>query len=246
VIRASRYVVPLREGGSLPAVMEADDGGTYVVKFRGAGQGTRALIAELIGGELARAAGIDAPGVAVIDLAAEIGQNESHDEIRDLLLASVGSNLGLGFLPAALPFDPAADRVDGAVASRIVAFDAFLSNVDRTARNPNLLWSGGRLWVIDHGAALYWHHAWDGGLAGADARFPMIREHVLLPWADDLAGAGAAALRAISDEAIDDAAGAIPGDWLVAPATREAYAARLRARRDAAPAYLDEAARARA
>jgi hypothetical protein len=238
-------VLPLREGGSLPAIVEADDGATYVVKFRGAGQGTRALIAEILGGELARGAGLDVPALAVIDLDAEIGKNEAHDEIRDLLLASVGTNLGLLFLPAALPFDPAADTVDGALASRMVAFDAFLQNVDRTARNPNLLWSGDRLWLIDHGAALYWHHDWDGGLRGVDSRFPLIKEHVLLPWADDLAGAGAALVASITDEAIEAAAASIPADWLAPGHTAPAYAARLRARRDAAPAYLEEAIRAR-
>jgi hypothetical protein len=245
VASATRYVLPLREGGSLPAVVEADDGETYVVKFRGAGQGTRALIAEVLGGELARAAGLPVPALAVIQLDAAIGRNEAHDEIRDLLLASVGSNLGLRFLPAALPFDPAADAVDGGLASRVVAFDAFLQNVDRTPRNPNLLWSGGALWLIDHGAALYWQHDWDGGLRNVDARFPMIKDHVLWPWATDLAGAGAALIASISDAAIDDAAAAIPADWFAPGHTASAYAARLRARRDAAPTYLDEAIRAR-
>jgi hypothetical protein len=185
------------------------------------------------------------PALAFVELDEALGRNEGHDEIRDLLLASVGTNLGLAFLPAALPFDPAADTAPGALASRIVALDAFLQNVDRTPRNPNLLWSGDRLWVIDHGAALYWHHAWDGGLAGADARFPMIKDHVLLPWASELASAGPAAISAISDDAIAAATARVPADWLTPPATPAAYAARLRARRDVAPAYLEEAARAR-
>ena len=227
---ATRYVVPLREGGSLPAVVEADDGATYVVKFRGAGQGTLALIAELIGGELARAAGLAVPRLALIELDAGIGQNESHDEIRDLLLASVGTNLGLAFLPGALPFEPAVDRVDPALAARIVAFDGLIQNVDRTPRNPNLLWSGGQLWLIDHGAALYWQHAWDGGIAGAGAPFPMLKDHVLRPYAGDLEPVP------ITGDAIDAACAAIPDDWLPPGRTREQYAARLRARLEASRA----------
>jgi hypothetical protein len=241
---AARYVVPLREGGSMPAVVEDERGASWVVKFRGAGQGPAALVAEVIGGEVARAAGLDVPMLAIVELDPAIGKNEGDPEIRSLLLASEGQNVGLAMLPAALPFDAASKHaIDGGLASRIVAIDAFLSNVDRTARNPNLLWCDGRLWLIDHGAALFWQHAWDGGLAGADSPFPHIKHHVLLRHADDLAGAGARAIAAITDDVIAAALAPIPDGWLVA--SREQYLARLRARREAASIYLEEAVRAR-
>lgn len=251
-VTATRYVVPLREGGSLPAVLEADDGQTYVVKFRGAGQGARALVAELVAGELARALGLPVPELVIVELDPAVGRNEGDPEIRALLCASAGDNAGLAFLPGALNFDPAArPAIEPASAAQIVAFDAFAQNMDRTAKNPNLLWSGARLWLIDHGAAMYWQHDWDGGLAGFDAAFPLIARHVLLPWASEVR-AEAAWLRAgLDDAAIASALAAVPDAWWLAPpaltpeAFRGAFAARLRARREVTT-YLEEADRARA
>lgn len=251
-VTAARYVLPLREGGSLPAVVEADDGRTYVVKFRGAGQGPRALIAEVVAGELARALGLAMPELVVVGLDVALGRNEGDPEIRELIAASVGDNLGMAFLPGAINFDPAArPTLAATAAARIVAFDAFAQNMDRTAKNPNLLWSGETLWLIDHGAALYWQHDWDGGLVGAASKFPLIAHHVLLPWAGPLAAEAEWLAAGLADATIDAAVAAVPDAWWTAPpalppaALRTAFAARLRARRDAAAIYLAEADRAR-
>ncbi len=253
-VTAARYVMPFREGGSLPALVEADDGKLYVVKLRGAGQGTRALIAELIAGLFAHALGLPMPELVLIELSAALGRAEPDAEVRDVLLASAGTNVALAHLPSALAFDPAARvAVPGARASMIVALDAFTMNVDRTARNPNLLWSGGQLWLIDHGAAFYWHHDWNGDTTGAARPFPLIREHVLLPWADALVAAGDT-LRARLDEAvIARVLSFIPDDWFVPTpelptpaAQRKAYAAFLGARRAATDVFIEEAVRARA
>jgi len=242
-LAAARYVTPLREGGSLPAVCETDDGRLFVVKLRGAGQGTRALIAELVAGELARAFGLRVPEIALVDVDAQLASSERDPEIQDLLRASAGVNLGLAFLPEALMFDPAADGpVDAELAARLVAFDAFVMNVDRTPRNPNLLVHRAAIWLIDHGASMIWHHAWDGGTAGADRAVSALRHHVLLPWAEPLRrdpAAWAAELgRSLGDDVIAATVGAIPTDWLVSPATQESYVAYLAARRDAAGAFL--------
>lgn len=240
--QATRFVEALREGGSLPGLMETDDG-LYVVKFRGAGQGPKALVAEIIVGELARALGLLIPPIALVELPREIGLNESHDEVRDLLLQSVGLNVGLRFLPRALMFDPAAGQWPSAeVGSRIVMLDAFVMNVDRTARNPNLVWSDGALYCIDHGAALLWHHGWDGGLAGHDRPFPLIRQHVLLPVADDLTAAADHLTSTLDDAVLRRAVEAVPLEWLgVEP---DAYIRFLSARRQTS-AFLEEAIGAR-
>jgi hypothetical protein len=250
---AIRYVAPLREGGSLPALVEIEDGRLVVLKLRGAGQGARALVAEILAGELARAVGLPVPELLLVELDPALALTEPDPEIRDLLLASVGTNVGLVHLPGALPFDPAArPSVPGALASLVVALDAYVMNVDRTPRNPNLLSWRGSIWLIDHGAALYWHHAWEGEPLGALGPFPRVRDHVLLPWADDLAGAGAALVRALPDEVIARVVGLVPDDWLgdaAAPearvARRAGYAEHLRARRDAAATFIEEALRAR-
>lgn len=251
-VEATRYVVPLREGGSLPAVIEADDGQAYVVKFRGAGQGPRALVAEVVAGELARALGLPVPALAIVGLDPAVGRNEGDPEIQSLLLASAGDNAGLAFLSGAIGFDPAAKvAIDPTLAARVVAFDAFVQNMDRTARNPNLLWCGGALWLIDHGAALYWQHDWDGGVTGHDAKFPLIARHVLLPSAGSVIDERAWLQGGASDAAIDAAVAGVPDDWWVAPpalaadAYRAAFAGRLKARRDAAAVFLAEAERAR-
>jgi hypothetical protein len=253
---ATRYVTALREGGSVPAVVEADDGALYVAKFRAAAQGGRALAAELIVGELARAAGLRLPELALIEIDAALGRSEPHMEIQELLIASAGLNLAMGYLAGAVGYDVAARRpIDGALASRIVALDVFAVNVDRTARNPNLLWQGGELWLIDHGAALYWHHGWDGqddenALTASAARpFGRVGEHVLLPFADELPAAGAALVAALDDERIALAIEAVPELWLEGPGDdrlRTAYGTWLRARRAALPKILDEANRVRA
>nr|WP_246048459.1 HipA family kinase [Arenimonas terrae] len=191
-ITVARYVTPLREGGSLPALVEADDDGLYVLKFRGAGQGPKALVAEIIAGGIARALGLDVPEIVLAELDPELARTEPDPEIQELIRASGGTNVALDFLPGSANFDPVADPVDPALASRVVWHDAFTSNVDRSARNTNLLAWHRKLWLIDHGAALYFHHGWDGGPAAADKAFPMIRDHVLLPFASGLADADAA------------------------------------------------------
>lgn len=184
-VRATRYVTPLREGGSLPAIVEADDGGLYVLKFRGAGQGRKALVAELIVGELARALGLPVPEQVLIELDPVLGRNEPDSEIRELIKASAGLNMGLDYLPGALMYEPLAkDPVDADLASRVVWLDAFVLNVDRTPKNPNLLICHKRPWLIDHGASLHFHHAWIDADRRAGSPFPSVREHVLLPLAD--------------------------------------------------------------
>jgi hypothetical protein len=250
---ATRYVTPLREGGSLPAVVEASDGRLYVAKFRGAGQGTRALVAEWLAGELARACGFAVPEQVRLELDGAFGRNEPDPEIRDLLRASTGANLGLEFLPGAISYDPIAPpEVDTRLASAIVWFDAYVMNVDRTPRNPNLLLAGGRLWLIDHGAALYFHHAWANASASMASPFAPVRDHVLLPRAERLAEAGEDLRARLAAAPVAELLAALPDDWLLAgdapgdpAATRAAYANWLAGRLAAAPTFAAEAARAR-
>jgi hypothetical protein len=258
---ATRYVTPLREGGSMPAIVEAQDraaaaAALYVVKFRGAGQGSLALVAEVIAGELGRVLGLRVPALAEIDLDARFARAEPDPEIADLLRASVGTNLAMSYLSGALAFDPAArPDVPADLASLIVAFDAFTMNVDRTARNPNLLWWQGDLWLIDHGAAFYWHHGWDGAVDQGRRPFPRIKDHVLLPWASALPQAGDRLRAALDDATLARAVALVPASWLeeaaggggdAVAARRGAYLAQLRARRDATAAFIEEAERARA
>jgi hypothetical protein len=244
----ARYVTPLREGGSLPAIVETASGELFVAKFRGAGQGAKALVAEIVAGEIGRALGLRVPELALLDLDAGIGRAERHDEIRDLLLASVGVNVGLAYLPGALMYDPAAKvAIDGATASQIVAFDALVMNVDRTARNPNLLWCASELWLIDHGASLYFQHDWDGSIAGADRPFTLVAQHVLLHAADALDDA-AAALRATIDEpALRSVVAQVPDALLPEDPDRwrEAYVQYLLARIAATNIFIAEAKHAR-
>src|SRR5215210_8973203 len=182
-VKATRYVTPLREGGSLPAIVEADDDGLYVLKFRGAGQGPKALIAELLAGELARALDLPVPEIVYVEVAAELARTEPDPEIQDLIRASAGLNLALDYLPGSIAFDPAAEKVEATLASAVVWFDAFTTNVDRTARNTNMLMWHRKLYLIDHGAALYFHHNWENHLARSRSPFKQIKEHVLLPYA---------------------------------------------------------------
>ena len=186
-VRATSYVTPLREGGSLPAIVEADDLGLYVLKFRGAGQGPLALVAELIAGEIGRLLGLNVPELVFVEMDELFGSNEPDEEVRDLLRASVGLNLAMDYLPGSVMFDVAAgDSVTADVASQAVWFDAFVTNVDRTARNPNLLYWHKSPYLIDHGAALYFHHNWRNVEQAALSKFAPIRDHVLLRWAADV------------------------------------------------------------
>jgi len=244
-VHARRYVEALREGGSLPAVIETDAGELVVAKWRGAGQGSAALVAEVIAGEIARAVGLPMPSLVTLMLDDTLAITERDGEVRDLLRASQGSNVGMGYLPEALAFDPAANAaLDGELAAKIVVFDSFVMNVDRTARNTNLLWSGGKLWLIDHGAALYFHHGWDASLDRPGRAFPLVAAHVLLPYATSIPTVGADLFAAVTDAVLESAVAAIPAEWLPegdATARRAAYVAFLRARRDAADAIVMEA-----
>jgi len=252
-LSATRYVTPLREGGSLPAIVEADDDGLYVVKFRGAGQGGRALVAEVLAGEIGRALGLPVPSLALVSLDADIGRTEPDEEIRDLLKASVGLNLGVDYLPGALGYDPAASTPPPAeLAADIVWFDALVLNVDRTPRNPNLLEWHRRLYCIDHGASLYVHHDWAGAPARAASTFPQIRDHVLLPVAGEIRAAGERLRPKLSASLFRKLADALPEVWLpedaslgAARAQRHAYVDWLTRRLQSAELFEEEADRAR-
>ena len=218
-VTATRYVTPLREGGSLPAIVEADDLGTYVLKFRGAGQGHKALVAELVAGEIARRLDLLVPEVVLAYLAPELGRSEPDPEIQDLLNRSTGLNLALDYLPGSLGFDPLVEPPDSGLASHIVWFDALVTNVDRTPRNPNLLTWHDRLWLIDHGASLYFHHNWparDGTALEATSRRPFaaVRDHVLLPFADSISEADAALAPRLVPEVLRSIVDMIPEEWL--------------------------------
>ncbi len=210
----TRYVTPLREGGSLPALVEADDGFKYVLKFRGAGHGKKALIAELIGGEVARALGFKVPELVLLDLGEEMGRTEPDEEVQDLLNASRGLNLGMHFLSGAMTMDPYSNPVDEMMASRIVWLDAFLTNVDRTARNTNMLVWGGDVWLIDHGASLYFHHAWRNIEEAPLSPFPYIKDHALLRKASKIAEADKELRQRITPRTLERIVALIPDEWL--------------------------------
>jgi hypothetical protein len=252
-IHATRYITPLREGGSLPAIVEADDQGMYVLKFRGAGQGPKALIAELICGELARAIGLPVPELVLMELDPDLARTEPDPEIQDLLKASGGLNLALDYLPGSVMFDPVADQPEGELASKVVWFDAYTTNVDRTARNSNLLMWHRRLYLIDHGAALYFHHSWTNYLQRSADPFAMIKSHVLLPFADRLQDAATQCTAKITSGVIESIVKQIPDSWLLADTTfssaeeyRAAYVEYLQRRLAAPQAFVEEALRARA
>jgi hypothetical protein len=212
---ATRYVLPLREGGSLPAIVEADDLGLYVVKFRGAGQGALALVAELVAGEIGRALGLRVPELILIHIDAALGRNEPDYEIRQLLKASVGLNLALDYLPGSTMFDPAAhDTVSAAEASLAVWFDAYTQNVDRTPRNANLLVWHRKLYLIDHGAALFFHHNWQTMAQKIESPFTEIGQHILLPWATQMEMAAAVAHEMLMPAVLAEIVGQIPDAWL--------------------------------
>jgi hypothetical protein len=214
-VTATRYVLPLREGGSLPAIVEADDLGSYVVKFRGAGQGPLALVAELVAGEIGRALGLRVPELVLMDIDSALGRNEPDAEIRHLLKASVGLNLALDYLPGSTMFDIAArDTVGPEEASLAVWFDAFTQNVDRTPRNANLLMWHRKLYLIDHGAALYFHHNWETMPEKAESPFTEIGKHVLLPWASQIKETGALAQQKLSRSLFAEILAQVPDEWL--------------------------------
>ena len=246
-VTATRYVTPLREGGSLPGLVEADDDGLYVVKFRGAGQGPGALVAEVLAGELARALGLRVPDLVLAELDPELPRAEPDQEIQDLLTASAGINLGVDFLPGALPFTPAAAHaIDAAFAADVVWLDSLVTNVDRTPRNPNLLVWHGRTWLIDHGAAFYRQYG-DAPLAeSARAPFAHIADHVLLAFAEPIATADER-LAERAQDAVAGAAALVPDDWLGdAPTARRAdLVGFLRARLEEPREFVEEAERAR-
>jgi hypothetical protein len=241
-VTATRYVTPLREGGSLPAIVEADDLGTYVLKFRGAGQGRKALVAELVAGEIARLLGLRVPEIVLVRVEPHLGRAEPDPEIQDLLRGSAGLNMALDFLPGSLGFDPLVEPPDADLASRILWFDALVTNVDRTPRNTNLLTWHERLWLIDHGASLYFHHNWpgrDGPSLEAVSRRPFAaaRDHVLLPFAGAIPEADAALSPRLAPEALRGVLDLIPDEWLAdepgfddADGVRCAYATYLASR----------------
>jgi HipA-like protein len=247
-VRVTRYVTPLREGGSLPAIVEADDDGLYVLKFRGAGQGPKALIAELVSGEIARALGLSVPELVFAELDPDLARTEPDPEIFALIRDSAGLNLALDYLPSSVMFDPVVERPAGDLASRIVWFDAYVTNVDRTARNTNMLMWHRTLWLIDHGATLYFHHAPDWAARQDRARgpFPHIAQHVLLARANALAGVDAGMAGALTAAVIERIVGLIPGSWLEDGAPDRAAYGRYLVDRLAAPrAFVEEAIRAR-
>jgi hypothetical protein len=249
---ATRYVTPLREGGSLPAIVEADDDGMYVLKFRGAGQGPKALIAELVAGEVARAAGLPVPEIVFVDLDTELARTEPDPEIQELIRASAGLNLALDYLPGSVTFDPVAEKPDAGLASSIVWFDAYVTNVDRTPRNTNMLMWHRRLWLIDHGAALYFHHTWKNYLERSRDRFSLIKDHVLLRFADSLLEADSRMTGLLTPSVIDSIVKLIPDAWLIGDSSfgeahqyRDAYIEYLMKRLDPPHDFLEEATRAR-
>ncbi|RYE26347.1 MAG: aminotransferase class I and II [Sphingobacteriales bacterium] len=252
-VNVTRYVTPLREGGSLPAIAEADDSFLYVLKFRGAGQGTKALIADLIGAEIARTLGLKVPELVFAELDSAFGRTEPDEEIQDLLKASVGQNLGLHYLSGSITFDPAATKLPSDLCSKIVWLDALLMNVDRTARNTNMLMWHSELWLIDHGASLYFHHSWDNWREQALKPFVQIKDHVLLANASELEKVNAEFKEILTPELIRSIIALIPDSWIseenIAEATRNdvrnVYAEFLLQRLTSSQTFVKEAQNAR-
>jgi hypothetical protein len=251
-VNVIRYVTPLREGGSLPAIAEADDEFLYVLKFRGAGQGVKALIAELIGGEIARALGFKIPELVFANLDEAFGRTEPDEEIQDLLKASVGLNLALHYLSGAITYDPAVTKPDALLASQIVWLDCLITNVDRTPRNTNMLIWHKELWLIDHGAALYFHHSWDNWKEQAVRPFAPVKDHVLLPWATELDAVDTAFKAILTEDRIRDIVNLVPDAWLTdgpdeisATEKREVYIQFLLTRIASSHLFVKEAQNAR-
>ncbi|ADB39521.1 HipA family kinase [Spirosoma linguale] len=251
-VNVTRYAKPLREGGSLPALVEADDDFLYVLKFRGAGQGTKALIAELVAGEIARALGLRIPEIVFATLDEAFGRTEPDEEIQDLLRASEGLNLALHYLSGSITFDAIVNTVDAKLASQIVWLDCFVTNVDRTARNTNMLIWHKELWLIDHGAALYFHHNWDNWEAQSLRPFVQVKDHVLLPRASELATVDAEYRAILSPDLLRSIVALIPDDWLKNPSVlespveqREVYARFLENRLTSSQIFVNAAIEAR-
>ena len=245
-----RYVTPLREGGSLPAIAEADDDFLYVLKFRGAGQGVKSLIAELIGGEIARLLGLKVPEIVFAQLDSAFGRTEPDEEIQDLLKASEGLNIGLHYLSGAITFDATVTRIDPLLASGIVWLDCLITNVDRTARNTNMLVWNKEVWLIDHGAALYFHHSWDNWQAHALRPFDQVKEHVLLPFASALDSVDTTFPTILSSDKLRSIVELVPDDWLMSEngspdQQREIYYQYLITRLSLSPKFVNEAKHAR-
>lgn len=251
-VNVIRYVTPLREGGSMPAIAEADDGFLYVLKFRGAGQGHKALISEIIGGELARALGLKVPELVFAKLDEAFGRTEPDEEIQDLLKASVGLNLALHYLSGAITYDPTVAKIDPLLASQIVWLDCLLTNMDRTARNTNMLFWHRELWLIDHGASLYFHHSWQNWQEQAQRPFVLVKDHVLLPQASMLEEVDSDFRHILTPELINNVLNLIPDEWLneevfeSSRAQRDAYALFLNTRIENSSVFIKEAQHARA
>ena len=256
-LTALRYLQPFREGGSVPALIEADDDRLYVLKFRGAGQGRKALIAELIAGEIARLLGLPMPELVFMELDARLGISEPDAEVRELIMASAGLNLAMAYLPSALTFDPLASlnaqRLTPWLASQIVWFDALVTNIDRTRKNPNLLFSQRRLWLIDHGAAFYFHHTWQNYLERSQQPFAAIKDHVLIHFATVLAEIDVGLAEHLPEDTLRAIIALTPDEWLAneagfadADAVRAAYASYLTRRLQSPRAFVEEAIRAHA
>ncbi|MDB5207580.1 MAG: aminotransferase class [Flavisolibacter sp.] len=246
-----RYVTPLREGGSLPAIVEADDGFLYVLKFRGAGQGIKALIAEVIGGEIARAVGLKVPEIVFATVDPAFGRTEPDEEIQDLLKRSAGLNLALHYLSGAITFDPTVTEIDATLASQIVWLDCFITNVDRTVRNTNMLMWHKELWLIDHGASLYFHHSWTAWEEQSQRPFVQVKDHVLLPWATELEAVDNTFRSLLTPEKFRSIVSLIPDEWLITDSSpspgesRAVYQQFLTGRLAASQTFLKEAQHAR-
>lgn len=246
-VNVTRYIAPLREGGSLPALAEADDDFKYVLKFRGAGHGPKALIAELLGGEIARALGLKVPEIVFANLDEAFGRSEGDEEIQDLLKGSRGLNLALHFLSCALTFDPVVTQVSENLASKIVWLDAFTTNIDRTVKNTNMLIWHKELWLIDHGATFYFHHSWSDWQKAADSPFPYIKDHVLLPQATLVEQINDEMISLLTNGKLREITNLIPLEWLVwegleleAEAHREVYFKFLERRRNNATNFINQ------
>jgi hypothetical protein len=250
-VNVTRYVTPLREGGSMPAIAEADDGFLYVLKFRGAGQGHKALISEIIGGEIARALGLKMPELVFANLDEAFGRTEPDEEIQDLLKASVGLNLALHYLSGAITYDPTITKIAPTLASKIVWMDCLLTNMDRTPRNTNMLYWHKELWLIDHGASLYFHHSWQNWEEQAKRPFVLVKDHVLLPQATEISAVDAELKAILTPKLIADILALIPDEWLdersfeTAEAQRNAYAYFLNTRIEHSSIFVKEAENAR-
>lgn len=247
----ARYILPLREGGSLPALAEACDGFKYVVKFKGSGHREKSVIAELLGGEIARKLGFLVPELVFLNVDEAFGRTEADEEIQDLLQASQGTNLGLHFLSGAINYDPNVMKIDSELASKIVWLDAFITNVDRTFRNTNMLMWHKELWLIDHGSSFYFHHSWDNWEAQAKSPFAFIKDHVLLPFANDLDKVDAELNPLIDEKFIQDLVQLIPDEWLnfdydLSPdELRKVYAQFMLIRKENSETFIKEAQNAR-